>query len=161
MPLSGEAVIKAACLTNKINNNKGPVYFRVGANTFEPAQPSKQGAGQAKVIETQLDSQKRSNLCRLQGVDRSLYSEIDPLHLPEIFSLVGQHHGQKELFLALKSSVAGLISTVNKKQGLLQKRSYYEAKLKAINAEIAAIEEAESNVVDFGSEKHSNKRLRK
>jgi hypothetical protein len=75
--------------------------------------------------------------------------------------LVGQNHGQKELFVALKSSVAGLIPTVNKKQGLLQKRSYYEAKLKAINAEIAAIEKAESNVVDFGSEKHSNKRLRK
>jgi hypothetical protein len=118
-------------------------------------------AGRTKVIHMHLHSVRRAELAALQGVNRSLYSEINPLHLPEVLSLVDTYHGQKELFVALKSSVAGLISTVNRKQFLLQKRSYHEAKLNAINAEIAEIEEAESNVVDFGSEKPSNKRLRK
>ena len=125
--------IKAAILTNAVNRQE-----RVGRE---------------KVIKTQLDSVIRSDLCRLLGVDRSLYSEIDPLHLPEVLSLVGQCHGQKELFVALKSSVADLISTVNRKQCIQQQMAYHAAKLQELGADLAAIEEADRNVVEIGSSK--------
>jgi Ran GTPase-activating protein (RanGAP) involved in mRNA processing and transport len=102
-----------------------------------------EAAGRAKVICTQLNSVRRNALCKLQGVNRSLYSEINhginPLHLPEILSLVGQNHGQEELYAALKSSVAGLISTVNRKQCIQERRK--------MGAEL------ENNEVEIGSNK--------
>ena len=81
--------------------------------------------------------------------------------------MVGQNHGQKELFVALKSSVAGLISTVNRKQCIQeekecirQKMAQLHAKLHELDAELAAIEAVERNVVDIGRESGSNKRRR-
>ena len=67
-------------------------------------------AGREKMIQSQLHSAKREELARLQGVHQSLYSEINPLHLPEVLSLIGRHHGQGELYVALKSSIGGVIS---------------------------------------------------
>eukprot|EP00985_Skeletonema_marinoi_P027501 scaffold22690_cov87-Skeletonema_marinoi.AAC.1 len=145
-------------------------------NTLHASNP--EAAGQEKVIQTQLNSGRRAELAALQGIDHSVYSEIDPLHLPEVLSLVGQHHGQGELYVALRSSIAGVISTVNRRQCLQQQRSYYRAKIahhKAIiaeyrtkagevEAEIATIEAADGHdghVVDIGSEPRSNKRPRK
>ncbi len=126
-----------------------------------------EAAGRAKVIRMQLNSVERTALCQLQGVNRSLYSEINPLHLPEVLSLVGQNHGQEELFVALKSSVAGLISTVNRKQCIQeekecirQKMAQLHARLHELDAELAAIEAVERNVVDIGRESGSNKRRR-
>ena len=81
---------------------------RINRNASSP-----EAAGRAKVIQTQLHSVIRAKLTEIQGVNHSVYSEIDPLHLPEVLALVGRHHGQKELYIALKSSIAGLISTVN------------------------------------------------
>ena len=108
-----------------------------------------EAAGRAKVICTQLNSVRRNALCKLQGVNRSLYSEINhginPLHLPEILSLVGQNHGQEELYAALKSSVAGLISTVNRKQCIQERRE--------MGAELDAIEAVENNEAEIGSNK--------
>jgi len=116
-----------------------------------------EAAGRAKVIRMQLNSVERTALCQLQGVNRSLYSEINhginPLHLPEILSLVGQNHGQKELYVAVKSSVAGLISTVNRKQCVQERRDYYAAKVAELDAELEEIKAAESNVVEIGSNK--------
>jgi hypothetical protein len=50
--------------------------------------------GREKVISSHLDSQNRAALYRLQDVDHSVYSEINPLHLPEVLSLIGERHGQ-------------------------------------------------------------------
>ena len=124
-------------------------------------------AGRMKVIQTQLHSERRAELAELQGVNHSAYSEIDPLHLPEVLALVGRRHGQGELYVALKSSIAGVISTVNRKECLKQERGYHHAiivehsaRVEAIDAEIAAIEAAEGRVVHFGSECNSNKKRR-
>ncbi len=121
-------------------------------------------AGSAKVIQTQLNSKRRAKLAKLQGVTSSVFSEIDPLHLPEVLALVGRHHGQGELFVALRSSIAGVITTVDKKQSLKEKSAYYRAKIvdysdkideiktemvecrtkaEEVEAELAAIEAAE------------------
>jgi len=63
-------------------------------------------------------------LADLQGVDHSMYTEIDPLHLPEVLALVGRSHGQGELYDgALKSSIIGLFSKVNMTQASNNERS--------------------------------------
>ena len=59
----------------------------------------------------------------------SVYGEINPLHLPELLTLAGHHHGQGELYVALKSLIAGLISTLNRKQCLQQQRVFYRTKI--------------------------------
>ena len=103
---------------------------------------------------------KRYELAKLQGVTRSVYSEINPLHLPEVLSLIGNHHDEEDLYIALKSSIAALISTVNVKEFLQQQRAYYRAKLDEIEDKIAAIEAAES-LAEKGSDIRSgNKRRR-
>jgi hypothetical protein len=92
-------------------------------------------AGREKVIQAQLHSVKRAELVDLQGVNRSLFSEINPLHLPEVLSLIGRRHGRGELFVALKATIIGLLSTVNMKQCIQEERAYHETKI----AEYAAI----------------------
>eukprot|EP00984_Skeletonema_dohrnii_P029044 scaffold19351_cov100-Skeletonema_dohrnii-CCMP3373.AAC.1 len=64
-------------------------------------------AGREKMIQTQLHSETRATLAAHQGVNHSLYSEINPLHLPEVLALIGRRHGQGELYVALRSSIAG------------------------------------------------------
>ena len=128
---------------------------------------SPEAAGRAKVIWTQLDSETREELAGLQGVNQSIYSEIDPLHLPEVLALVDDYHGQEELYCALISSIAGVISIVNRKecirqqmvsrkQCLKQHRADLKAQIEAIEAEIAKIEAAEEQIVGIGTEASNN-----
>eukprot|EP00984_Skeletonema_dohrnii_P019635 scaffold9441_cov77-Skeletonema_dohrnii-CCMP3373.AAC.1 len=140
------------------------VQTHIGTATLinERNQYNPEAAGKEKVIQTQLHSGKRAELAYLQGVNRSLYSEINPLHLPEVLALVGQHHGQELLYVALKSSIAGVISTVNRKECIQQRRAYYAAKLEELDAELEAINESERDVVGIGNdESRSSKRRRK
>lgn len=115
-------------------------------------------AGRKKVISTQLNSRERALLCDLQDVDvcnEALYSEINPLHLPEVLAMIYQHHGQSELYVALVSSIAGLLSTINRKK-ILQERvehhlsiiKEHAATVETLRTEIAAIEEAEGNIAE-------------
>ena len=106
-----------------------------------------------KMIETQLHSATRAEWAELQGVRHSVYSEINPLHLPEILALVGRHHGQGELFIALKASIAGVISTVDRKECIRQQIAYHQEKLKELSTELAAIEAAEGAQGDGGRNK--------
>ena len=121
---------------------------------------SPEAAGREKVIQTQLNSEARAELAELQDwlhhiqvVRSSVYSEIDPLHFPEVLSLVGHRHGQSELYLALKDSIAGLMSTVNRKAYIRQQIAYHEEKLKELSTELAAIEAAEGAQGDGGRNK--------
>jgi hypothetical protein len=120
-----------------------------------------EAAGKIKVVRTQLHSETRAELANLQGVDRSLYSDINALHLPEVLALVGQHHGQGELYVALKSSIVTLFSTVNRKKFIQQQRDYHVTKAEQLNAELAAIEVAEGDAVEIERQSRSNKRRRK
>ena len=110
-------------------------------------QDNTEAAGREKVIQTQLHSANRAELCRLQDVHQSLHSEINPLHLPEVLALVGKHHGQGELYDTLKSSIAGVISIVNRKKFIKDQMAYYAAKLEELSAQLAAIEATEGEAV--------------
>jgi hypothetical protein len=101
-----------------------------------------------KVIGTQLRSTRRSDLYRLQGIERSndaFYGEFDPLHLPEVLALVGQAHGLSELHIALKSSMAALLSTVDRTGCLEQELAYHQSRVVDIQAEIASIKRVEGH----------------
>ena len=117
-------------------------------------------AGREKVIQTQLHNKRRAKLVEIQGVvSQSVYGEINPPHLPEVLSLVGRRHVQEELYLALKASIAELLSTVNRKLYLQQRRARLAAELAEIDAELAAIEATEGDV-DNGNKSLRKKRLR-
>ena len=128
----------------------------ISRNTDSP-----EAAGREKVIRTQLHSETRAKLAEMQGVNHSLYSEINPLHLPEVLAMVGRHHGQGELYIALKASIAGVISTVNRKQCILVQMEYYASKLEQLGAELAAIDEAAQGGRAEDGESRSSKRRRK
>eukprot|EP00986_Skeletonema_menzelii_P005560 scaffold2055_cov139-Skeletonema_menzelii.AAC.3 len=77
--------------------------------------------------------------------------EINPLHLPEVLVLVGRKHGQVELYIALKSSIAEVISTVDRRECLQQERAHLAARLEEIDSELAAMDEADQEVVGIES----------
>ncbi len=114
-----------------------------------------------KVIHTQLHSARRAQLCRLQGIERSnaaFYGAFDPLHLPEILALVGQTHGLGELHVALRSSIATLLSTVDRVTCLEQEIAYHEARAANLRAEVAAIKRAEGNVMEVVNDSRNKRR---
>ena len=132
-------------------------------NTYNPGT-----AGREKVIETHLDSKIRAELAKLQGVDHSVYSEINPPHLPEVLALIGERRWQRELYAAVSSSIMTLLSTVNRKKCIQQQREYHaaiiaehRAKVEELDAELAAIEALEGNEGNEEIEHNSNKRRRK
>ena len=121
----------------------------------------------AKVVLTQLHSIHRSGFANIQGVNHSVYSEIDPLHIPEVLTLINEYHGESELYAALKSSIIELLSTVNRKKWIQQQRDYHFAqrdyhlaKAEQLDAELAAIEVEEGGTVSVGNRSRSRKRHR-
>ena len=125
-------------------------HIEIATRNFNSDISNPEEAAREKVIWTQLHSEKRAELAELQEVNHSVYSEIDPLHLPEVLALVDEYHGQSELYIALKSSIAGVISTVNRKECILQKRDYLLAQVAQLDAELAVIEAAEGGQGDGG-----------
>ena len=60
-----------------------------------------EAAGRAKVIYSQLNSQNRKRLCQLQDIKYSvgnIFADIEPILLPTIIALIGNEHGQSELY---------------------------------------------------------------
>ena len=98
--------------------------------------------GRTKVIICQLNSDRRMELSRLQTVPysyNSIFSDIDALVLPEVLALVGQSHGQTELYRMLIAVVPDLSSTVNRKVILQQKYAEMSAQMEAIRAKMVEI----------------------
>ena len=99
-------------------------------------------AGRTKVIICQLNSDRRMEQCRIQGVPysySSIFSDIDALVLPEVLSLVGQTHGQTELYRMLIAVVPDLASTVNREVVVRQQLAEKSAQMEALRAEIVEL----------------------
>ena len=148
-----------------LNTNHTLHIICVGDDAEEIQQRIEYGArhtcNRTKVIHTQLHNMRRAELCRLQGIERSnatLYSELDPLCLPEVLALVGRSHGLAELHVAVKSSIAMLFSTVDRIKCLEQEMSYHEARVAKLRAEIATIKRAKGDVVEVGNDFRNKKR---
>ncbi len=128
--------------------------------------------GKFKVIWTQLESSIRQRMCLAQGIESQFHSiavpinEIGPLLLPEVLSIIYEHHGRFNLYEALTSTVADLWSTISRKQVLIDKAKVLSDQIGRLTTqkmqvleEIAAIEQKEaeeSNVFKVGA--HMNKR---
>ena len=129
-------------------SNGEEIEEQISAATYingETYGPDMERIAKEKVIQTQLHSAKREQLHRLQGAERAndaVYNEIDPLHLPEVLSMVGRAHGLSEFHVAIKSSMAVLVSTVDKEIFIQQKRDYHAARVAELDAELAAIRRA-------------------
>jgi len=126
-------------------------------------------AGRAKVINYQLNSQNRNEACYLQGVEYSaetnVLADIEPVLLPQILALIGEKHGQSELFTALLPTAPELMSFVDRKAMLKDKQNLNVAKIRALTAEYErkmAILTAEGNdinkrlaLIELGESKQS------
>ena len=100
-----------------------------------------------KVVYAQLISQHRKKLCDIQGIEysyESIFSEIDPLILPEVLSFVAlaQFRGknsllqtQTELFRILVTVAPDLSSIVNRPVSLKERIVDNEAKVVALGIE--------------------------
>ena len=88
-------------------------------------------AGREKVRRLLVHGTKRAQLAAVQEVTHSVYSEIDPLYLPEVLALMNRYsyHGGKELFPALKSTMTGLLSRVDMKLCIQKQMARHEARI--------------------------------
>ena len=94
-----QQLIKDACEMNRMNSNPG----------------------RAKVIKYQLNSQNRKKLCKLQGIEYStnnIFADIEPVLLPRILALIGDRHGQSELYTALIPTAPDLLSYIDRRSML-------------------------------------------
>ena len=77
-----------------------------------------EAAGRAKVIKYQLNSQVRKELCELQGIEElsgNIFTDIDAILLPNILALIGNEHGQSELYTTLVPTAPELLSFIDRK----------------------------------------------
>ena len=91
-----QSLINSVCNMNRINRNPG----------------------RAKVIWSQLNSLTRKRLCELQGIEYStnkIFADIEPVLLPRILALIGDRHGQSELYTALIPTAPDLLSYIDRK----------------------------------------------
>ena len=141
-------------------------HIKTAIKINESNEGNSHAAGRAKVIETQLNSMKRKELSQLQGVNysyESIFAEIEPILLPEILALVGEEHGQNEMYQMLLATAPDLASVVNRK-GLLKQTiaknvaiiADLEAKTAALaarnlqmNNDLASMESEEKNQGDI------------
>jgi hypothetical protein len=102
-----------------------------------------EAAGRAKVIKYQLDSQKRKNLCHLQGIEYSsignLLADIDPNLLPQTLALIGREHGRSEFYTSLLPVAPDLLSFINREAILEEERAKNTAQIKDSLAQIAEL----------------------
>ena len=73
----------------------------------------------AKVIKYQLKTQRRKELCQLQGVEYSsignLFADMEPALLPRILALIGSQHGHSEFYASFIPMVPDLMSYINRR----------------------------------------------
>ena len=91
-----------------------------------------EAAGRMKLINSQLDVSLRCVLAEMQEFSRPLCSQINPIYVPEVLELIGSNRGELgSMHFALKSSLAGMISIVNRKKYIKEQLAHYERKPKS------------------------------
>jgi len=97
--------------------------------------------GRSKVITYQLKRQNRKKLCGLQGIEYSpdnIFADIEPALLPKILALIGERHGQSELYTALIPAAPDLLSYIDRKALINKEMESVEARGVALKDEYAA-----------------------
>jgi len=126
--------ISEACIENRTGSNPNSI-------------------GRLKVIRTQLKSQNREKYCKLQGIQcpSNIFADIDPNLLPNILGLIGESHGQTELYTALVPMAPDLLSYIDRKALLTDELSKtadeyarIKAKLSDLKKRMALLDEGDS-----------------
>lgn len=97
-------------------------------------------ASRAKIIHTQLNSNARMELSRLQRVDycyNNLFPQIDPVLLPNVLSMVGNEHRQDELYRMLRGTVPELAALVDRKATLKERMEDNKSRIACLSTEFA------------------------
>ncbi len=85
------------------------------------------------------------------------YNQIDPLHLPEVFSLVGcERFEMKDLHVVLASSIVDLLSTVNRKKFVQQQLAEYAATSEKLHNELDQIKAKERGELNVAMGDHNS-----
>ncbi|KAL9188113.1 hypothetical protein ACHAXT_006491 [Thalassiosira profunda] len=98
-------------------------------------------AGQMKVLQSQLSSIGRKNICLVQGVEfastGSILADIDSCLLPNVLALVGRSpkYGRDELFNALVETAPDLMALIDRKALMENLLSRKMAQIAALTAE--------------------------
>ena len=99
--------------------------------------------GRAKVIEYQLNSQNRKEMCHLQGVEYSaednMLAGVEPKLLPKILALIGEKHGQSEFYTALLPVAPDLLSFIDRKALIVDEKARTAVQMKELSRQLAAL----------------------
>ena len=101
-----------------------------------------EAAGRTKVLNYQLNSQKRKKLCELQGIEYtpgSIFADIEPILLPDILVLIGNEHGQSEFYTTLIHTAPDLLSYINREALIDNEMAKYTSQASDITAQITAL----------------------
>ena len=123
---------------------------------------SPHAVGRDKIIKYQLNSTRRKKLCELQGIEYTsgnVFADIKPNLLPNILALIGDGHGQSELYTALVSTAPDLLSYIDRKALLTDELSkindeyaIIRAKRIDLNKRLASLELGESKQSEVTNE---------
>jgi len=93
--------LKSCCVGQYLRNDVLDRVYEASALNEHGGNPK--SIGRLKVIKYQLNSTTRKNLCSIQGIEHSSnpFADIEPILLPNILALIGEEHGQSELYAAL------------------------------------------------------------
>jgi len=98
--------------------------------------------GREKVINYQLNSQTRKKLCELQGIEYingNIFADIEPILLPKILALIGERHGQSELYTALIPTAPDLLSYIDRKAMLKSAVTEKEEEIAALTQQLSLL----------------------
>jgi len=139
--------LRSICLCISENNYRVPneinsliedackVNAEFGSRRFWVSSPD---SCKEKVIKYQLHSQRMETLCRFQGIEYSpgnIFAGIEPVLLPKILALIGNRHGQSELYTALTHTAPALLSYVDRKALIQKALAKAEADFNSLSAE--------------------------
>jgi hypothetical protein len=117
-------------------------------NTFEYV--SAETIGKKKVIWSQLNSAKRTEMCRLQGVEdrikTSPVASVGSLLLPEILEMLSKHHGLREFHEVFRAFVADLWMNIDREAALQRKRFLICEELDTVTARRLELQQMKSEV---------------
>ena len=125
---------------NLVNNPQigvaGQIYSAIQMNKNNST--SRHAAGRAKVIKYQLNSQNRKEMCELQEIEYtpgSIFVDIEPKLLPSILAVIGEEHGQGELYTALVHTAPELLSYIDRKAMIKDTLAKIEVRCAALKDE--------------------------
>jgi hypothetical protein len=119
-------------------------------STFNETYESAETIGKNKVIWSQLNSAKRTEMCRLQGLEEHIktspIASIGSLLLPEILEMLSKHHGLVEFHEVFRAYFADLWMNIDREAALQRKRFLVCEELDTVTARKLELQQMKSEL---------------